>query len=420
MNLANASRVLVMSGGLAMQLIVGTIPSLAGDLKVSIPKREISAPTEKLNREGVAALKHGHQEKAKRLFYRAYLLDPQDPFTLNNLGYVAELDGDADRALRYYALAAREHTDAIIDQTSEPDLKGKSLDNAYQHVAGADQEISKINERAIVMLQKGYVFEARNLLQSELSRYPQDPFLLNNLGYAMESVGDVQGALQSYSAAASLHSNQKVIVSPRLKWRGRPISEVAAANAAAVSAQIAHGEGVEAATARLNLRGVAALNDNNPTGARDFFLQAYRQDAQNSFTLNNLGYIAEMAGDRESAQMYYEAARSGRDAKEKVSYSTRRDAEGRRIDSLADVNQTDVESTLKAVQAAKRRANRPIELKHRDGLSSNIPQDTTPVPAIGVQSPTLPPLQLPTTSPDREVTPPDSAAPQSSQPQSPN
>ena len=387
-----------------MQLIAGASSSLAGDLKVSIPLRETSTPTQKLNREGVAALKHGHQEKAKRLFYRAYLLDPQDPFTLNNLGYVAELDGDADRALRYYALAAREHTDAIIDQSSEPDLKGKSLDDAYQHVAGSDQEISKINERAIVMLQKGYVFEARNLLKSELARYPQDPFLLNNLGYALESVGDVQGALRSYSAAASLHSTQKVIVSPRLKWRGRPISEVASANAAAVSAQIARGEGVEAATARLNLRGVAALNDNNPNGARDFFLQAYRQDAQNSFTLNNLGYIAEMAGDRESAQMYYEAARSGRDAKEKVSYSTRRDAEGRRIDSLADVNQTDVESTLKAVQAAKRRANRPIELKRRDSISGSL-QESTPVPAIGVQSPKLPPLPPPGSEQNQQTMP---------------
>jgi Tfp pilus assembly protein PilF len=72
--------------------------------------------------------------------------------------------------------------------------------------------------------------------------------------------------------------------------------------------------GLEAATARLNLRGVAALNDNNPSAAREFFLQAYRRDARNAFTLNNLGYVAELAGDRESAEMYYEAARSGRDA----------------------------------------------------------------------------------------------------------
>ena len=65
-------------------------------------------------------------------------------------------------------------------------------------------------------------------------------------------------------------------MTPRVKWRGRPISEVAAGNAVAVSEQIARGEGVEATTARLNLRGVAALNDNHPLVAREFFLQAYQ------------------------------------------------------------------------------------------------------------------------------------------------
>jgi Flp pilus assembly protein TadD len=409
--------VVAFSGFLAAQFLAGATLSVAGDLKINIPKRDVSTPSQKLNRDGVAALKHGHEEKAKKLFYRAYLLDPEDPFTLNNLGYVAELDGDADRALRYYALAARDHTDAIIDQSVEADLKGKHLDEVFLHAQNSAMEINKVSEQAIVLLQKGYVFEARNLLQSELSRRPNDPFLLNNLGYALESIGDVQGALQAYSAAASLHSKQRVIVTPRLKWRGRPISEVAASNAKAVSEQIARGEGVDATTARLNLRGVAALNDNNPTGARDFFLQAYRQDAQNSFTLNNLGYIAELAGDRETAQMYYEAARSGRDAKEKVSYSTRRDAEGRQINSLADVNQADVESTLKAVQEAKRRANRPIELKRRDSLSATPPEDSTPVPPIGVQSPKLPPLPPPSSEQDQTTPnqPPDSVPPQNPQ-----
>ena len=41
-------------------------------------------------------------------------------------------------------------------------------------------------------------------------------------------------------------------------------------------------------------------------------MQAYQKDAQNAFTLNNLGYVSELAGDRESAEMYYEAARSGK------------------------------------------------------------------------------------------------------------
>ena len=79
-------------------------------------------------------------------------------------------------------------------------------------------------------------------------------------------------------------------------------------------------------------------------------MQAYKQDAQNAFTLNNLGYIAELAGDRESAEMYYQAARAGRDANAKVSYSTRRDAEGQKMEKLADENQIDVETRLKAVK----------------------------------------------------------------------
>ncbi len=396
---------------LAVQIFAGVSQSAARDLKINIPKRDVSTtPTQKLNREGVAELKRGHQDKAKRLFYRAYLLDPQDPFTLNNLGYLSELEGDADRALRYYALAAKEHTDAIIDRSSDDALKGKPLDEAYRHVQDSDQEISKINEEAIVMLQKGYVFEARNVLQSELSRHPQDPFLLNNLGYALESIGDIDGALRSYSAAASLHSTKRVIVTPRVKWRGKPISEVASANAAAVSEQISRGEGVEAVSARLNLRGVAALNDNNPSAAREFFLQAYKQDAQNAFTLNNLGYVSELAGDREAAEMYYEAARSGRGANDKVSYSTRRDAEGRKIDSVADNNQNDVESTLKAIQAAKRRANGPIRLKTRGSISPASQQESTPVPPVSMETPKLPPLQLPTSQQDQN--PPPNQQPQ--------
>ena len=406
-------------GCLAMCLLAGANQGLASDLRIAIPQRSVSTPTQKLNRDGVAELKRGHREKAKRLFYRAYLLDPDDPFTLNNLGYVAELQGDADRALRYYALAARDQTNAVIDQSSEAGLKGKSLQEALLHVQNADQEVSKINEQAIVQLQQGHVFEAMNMLRSALPRHPQDPFLLNNLGYAMEAVGDLEGALRSYSAAASLHSTQPVVVTPRVKWRGRPVSEVAAENAAAITKQIARGEGVQAATARLNLRGVAALNDNNPSAAREFFLQAYQRDAQNAFTLNNLGYVSELAGDRESAEMYYEAARSGRDANARVSYATRRDAEGRKIDTLADDNQTDVEATLKAVQEAKRRARRPIELKRRDGSSVSSDQDATPVPPIAVQAPALPALPPPDSVPTQNSIPSpqpqDSLPPQSSQ-----
>jgi Flp pilus assembly protein TadD len=405
MNLSKVRTLVVIPGLLAMQLLAGASQGFAGDLQVPLPQRSLSTPSQKLNRDGVAELRRGHREKAKRLFYRAFLLDPEDPFTLNNLGYVAELEGDADRALRYYALAGRDPTDAVIDQSSEAALKGKPLDEAFHRVQDSDHELSKLNERAIVLLQQAQVFEARNLLQSALPRHPHDPFLLTNLGYALEAVGDNEGALRCYSAAASMHSTQRVVMTPRAKWRGRPISEVAAGDAAAVSEQIARGEGAEAAAARLNLRGVAALNDNNTLVAREFFLQAYQRDAQNAFTLNNLGYIAELTGDRESAEMYYEAARSGRDAHGRVSYATRRDAEGRKIDNLADHNQLDVEATLKAIQETKRRAPRAIELKRRDGTSASNEPDATPVPPIAVQAPALPALPPPNSEHDRNATP---------------
>src|SRR3974390_56147 len=125
MEVSKLGRWVAISGLLAIHLLAGPCLSIAGDLKLNIHGREVSTPTQKLNRDGVAELKRGHREKAKRLFYKAYLLDPQDPFTLNNLGYIAEIEGDADRALRYYALAARDHTDAVIDQSNEAATQGK-------------------------------------------------------------------------------------------------------------------------------------------------------------------------------------------------------------------------------------------------------------------------------------------------------
>jgi Flp pilus assembly protein TadD len=396
------NRTLIVSVGvLALHLIAATGPVSAGDLKIPVPQRSRETPTQKLDRDGVAELKHGHREKAKRLFYKAYLLDPNDPFTLNNLGYIAELEGDADRALRYYALASKDPTDAVIDQSSTKELKGKPLSAAFRQVEDSDRVVSKVSEQAIVLLQQGQVFAARNLLRSLLPRYPDDPFLLNNLGYAMEETGDLNEALRYYSAAASTRSKKPVIVTPRIKWRGKPISEVAAKNAAAVSEQISRGENVEAATARLNLRGVAALNDNNPSAARQFFLEAYHQDSSNAFTLNNLGYIQELQGDWESAQDYYQAARAGRDAKGKVSYSTRPEAEGQKIDSLADDNQHGVESELQTMQAARRRAaHQPVELIRRDSgapgqLQEKDQPQEKPVPPVGVQPPPLPTLPPP-------------------------
>ena len=63
-----------------------SLPAMAGDLRIPIPTRSKPTPVQQLNREGVKAVEKRQYDKAKKLFYRAYLLDPDDPFTLNNLG----------------------------------------------------------------------------------------------------------------------------------------------------------------------------------------------------------------------------------------------------------------------------------------------------------------------------------------------
>src|SRR5258708_35490998 len=82
----------------------------AGDLKITIPKRSSLTPVQRLNREGVEAVQKGKYEKARELFFQAYLIDPGDPFTLNNLGYIAELDGQQERAQTFYNLACGQAT----------------------------------------------------------------------------------------------------------------------------------------------------------------------------------------------------------------------------------------------------------------------------------------------------------------------
>ena len=70
------------------------LPCFAKDLHISIPKRTKPTPVQKLNRDGVKQIEKHNYGEAKKLFYKAYLLDPNDPFTLNNLGYIAELESE--------------------------------------------------------------------------------------------------------------------------------------------------------------------------------------------------------------------------------------------------------------------------------------------------------------------------------------
>ena len=85
-------------------LFVSLLRAEEKTVRISIPKHTKATPVQALNRDGVKAVQKRDYASAKKLFYKAYLLDPNDPFTLNNLGYMSELDGDVERAQRFYQL----------------------------------------------------------------------------------------------------------------------------------------------------------------------------------------------------------------------------------------------------------------------------------------------------------------------------
>ena len=222
---------------LAVAMIAGCAQhSRAGDLRLHFPKRTRPTPVQALNQEGVKAVKKHHLADAEKLFYRAYLIDPDDPFTLNNLGYISELQGKVERAQRYYELASRQNSETVIDQASVPEFKGRQLAEVTAQSGNRELRINHGNVQAMSLLSQGRTQEADEILQRTLALDAKNPFTLNNLGYTMEAEGELEKAVQYYDRAAGTHSSEKVEVALDPRWRGKEISTIAANNSRSCAA----------------------------------------------------------------------------------------------------------------------------------------------------------------------------------------
>jgi len=351
-------------------LVMGTTASLApralaGDLKVNLPKRSHLTPVQRLNRDGVEAVKKHNYNKAESLFYKAYLLDPNDPFTLNNLGYTSELQGQVERAQNFYVLAAKQATEAIIDQSTSKEVKGRSINEALA-IPELPLQINHDNVEAVRLLSEGRAPEADVLLQQTLKRDPNNVFTLNNLGVAKEMEGESLEALQYYRAAADRHSNSAAVVTTARSWRGKAASDMAAQNAKALNRHMETQNTPEARVAELNLRGVSAVNRNDPATANEDFRKAYAIDPSNAFALNNIGYVSELEGDRETAEFFYTSAQKAAGANAKVVLATRRAAEGRKLFEIAEDSDAKVDTKMGEERAARRIEGEPVLLRRRD------------------------------------------------------
>jgi len=396
---------------LAMSLFCGGVCASAQQVRIPLPKKSKFTPVQQLNRDGVAALKKHDIGKAKRLFYKAYLIDPNDPFTLNNLGYVSELEGSLDRAQRYYDQARANTSEAVIDRSTADEVQGKTVASVAGHTAEGPLKVNELNSEALGLLNRDRAPEADVVLQAALKIDPKNPFTLNNMGFAKEKEVEIESAIKFYYSSAATGSRDPIVIAFNKSWRGKPISEVAAQNAEKSRKELSKAQDMQARVARLNLRGVSAMNRNDRKTARQNFEQAYKLDPNNSFAINNMGYLAELDGDTETAQSFYEQAQRAERARQKVMVSTRPEVEGQTVGHVAEQSTTLVESSFAARAEARRRSGAPPALKTRDNRIVVEPKK----PAN--QSTTPPEFRRP---PQENSEEPAVAAPQSDQPQNQN
>jgi Flp pilus assembly protein TadD len=339
----------------------------AGDIRIKIPRHSELTPVQKLNRDGVIAVL-GHQyDKAEGLFYKAYLYDPADPFTLNNLGYVAELKGQIDRAQLFYKLAAEQGCGAIIALSDNKALRGKPMTEAIDTRDNGPMRVNRMNLQGLELLSEGHGFEAQKVLQQALEIDPQNPFTLNNLGVASETVGDYDAALKYYDQAAAMGSKEAVVITLKRTGRGEGVSQLAAQSAQNLRRRMRNTDTTQVRATMLEMRGVFEVNENNLAAAKQDFLDAYRLDPSSAFTLNNLGYVSEIDGDLETAQFFYARARKAGDADVRVGLASQAFAQGQRLGLVADDNDQKVDGELQSYSEERRNQQGPVELTPRYG-----------------------------------------------------
>lgn len=358
-------------------------------ITITLPRHSRLTFVQRLNREGVLAVQKHDYATAANLFYKAYLFDPSDPFTLNNLGYISELEGQLDRADKFYKLAAEQGSNANIDLSNVKRLQGQPMQAAFSGLQDVPMRVNRLDLDAVNLLSEGRNFEAAGLLQQALTLDPRDPFTLNNLGVADEAIGDLGGAMKYYSAAADSRSSESVAVTHSRSWAGKTVSQMAAANVIRLEGQSQESGSSGMQASLLSEQGVFAVNENDwPTARRDF-MRAYALDPTSAFSLNNRGYVAERDGDLESAQFFYQKAGQAYGAGFPVGLATNPSAKGQALVRVAAQSRLNVDGALDVYSRERRGQPGSIEL--------------TPRGAAGAGESTVPPQQP--SSPDAPLTP---------------
>jgi Flp pilus assembly protein TadD len=254
--------------------------------------------------------------------------------------------------------------------------------------------VNRMNVDAMELLSERRGYEAVAVLRKALPLDPSNPFTWNNLGVAEEAIGDYDNALKAYGKAADAHSAEPVVLALDRSWRGRPVSAMAAASARRLADRMKKMDSAELNAVLLTMRGVAATNRNDWLAAREDFLHAYSLDPASAFSLNNRGYVAEMEGDLETAQFFYDKAGKAGDASMRVGLASKQSAQGKKLMAVAAESDHQVDGELDKYSQDRRLQTGPIELIPRGaasgGDSSVPPEKPSPSDVPQAEAPSAP------------------------------
>src|SRR5579872_3443345 len=201
--------------------------------------KDVPMQVNRTNVEAIRLISQGRAQEAIVVLQKALTIDPQNTYTLNNLGVAKEARGDYGEAMKYYMAAANSHSTEPVIVTLDRAWRGKPisemaansakrLSERMQNAATAQAQAALLSVQGVSATNHNDWPTAREDFMKAYSLNPNSAFSLNNIGYLAERDGDLETAEFFYERARQAQdARAKVGLATRQTAEGMQISAVA-------------------------------------------------------------------------------------------------------------------------------------------------------------------------------------------------
>jgi len=201
--------------------------------------KDVPMQVNRMNVEAIRLISQGRASEALVVLQKALAIDPQNTYTLNNLGVAKEARGDYDEAMKYYRAAADANSNEPVIVTLDRAWRGKpvsemaansakKLSQRMQNAATAQAQAALLTVRGVSATNHNDWPTAREDFMKAYSLNPNSAFSLNNIGYLAERDGDLETAEFFYERARQAQdARAKVGLATRQSAEGMRIFAVA-------------------------------------------------------------------------------------------------------------------------------------------------------------------------------------------------